>query len=168
MARNKKEAEIEHTDLELEENHAEPRVYELGFHIDGELTQEDSKKAYQAIKDVISANGTLVAEGEAEKVQLAYTISRMEPSGRRDWDSAFFGWIVYEATGEGHDAIVRAAGANGSIIRFLDLRTTKEAAKHSAEIHEFYRKAPEMPTTVEEDAADVELDAALKEAGVTP
>ena len=52
------------------------------------------------------------------------------------------------------------------LIRFLDLRTTKDAAKHSAEIHEFYRKAPEMPV-VEDDAADVELDAALKEAGVT-
>jgi ribosomal protein S6 len=166
MARNKKEAEIEHTDVELEENQAEPRIYELGFHIDGELTHEDAKKAYQAIKDVVTANGTLVAEGEAEKVQLAYTISRMEPSGRRDWNTVFFGWIVYEAAGEGHDAITRAAGANSAIVRFLDLRTTKDAAKHSAEIHEFYRKAPEMPVA-EDETADVELDAALKEAGIT-
>ena len=167
MARNKKEAEIEATDIEMESNHAEPRVYELGFHIDGELPQEDAKKAYQAIKELISSNGTVISEGEAEKIQLAYTISRMEPTGRRDWDTAYFGWIAYEATGEGHDAVLRAAGANSKLVRFLDLRTSKDEAMHAAEMHEFYRKAPEA-AVVEEEAADAELDAALKEAGVAP
>ncbi|MDR3548086.1 MAG: 30S ribosomal protein S6 [Candidatus Pacebacteria bacterium] len=166
MARNSKEQEVETTDLEMEANHADPRVYELGFHLDGELSQEDAKKAYQAIKDLIAANGSIINEGEAEKIQLAYTISRMEPTGRRDWNTAYFGWVVYEAQGEGHEAVVHGAGANSSIIRFLDLRTTREAAQHAAEMHEFYRKLPEMAAP-EEEAADAELDAALKEAGVT-
>ena len=174
MARNKKEEAnelngevVEGTDTAREDNHAEPRVYEFGFHIDGELTPEDAKKAYQALKDLVSANGTLIAEGEAEKIQLAYTISRMEPTGRRDWDTAYFGWLAYEATGEGHTAIITAAGANKLLVRFLDLRTSVDAAKHSAEMHEFYRKAPETQV-VEEEAADAELDAALKEVGVAP
>jgi ribosomal protein S6 len=166
MARNTKETEAKETDLEIEAGHAEPRVYELGFHLDGELSQEGAKEAYQAIKSLITSHGTLVAEGEIEKIQLAYTISRMQPTGRRDWDTAYFGWIVYEATGEGHEAVVHAAAENSQIIRFLDLRTSIDAAKHAAEMHEFYRKAPEMPVN-EDEVADVELDAALKEAGVS-
>ncbi|MBA3789232.1 30S ribosomal protein S6 [Patescibacteria group bacterium] len=152
-------------DIESESNHAEPRVYELSFHIDADLPQEEAKKAYEALKDAISSNdGSLLAEGEPEKIQLAYTISRMEPAGRRDWDASFFGWLAYESTGEGHNAVIRTAGADGRIFRFLDVRTTKDAAKHSAEMHEFYRKAPEAHA--EEEAADLELDTALKEAGV--
>lgn len=170
MARKGKDTEAKElngsADLEMDQDHAEPRVYELGFHIDGELPEEEVKKVYQAVKDTVSANGTIITEGEAEKVQLAYTISRMEPTGRRDWDAAFFGWIAYEATGEGHEAIVHAASANPRIIRFLDLRTNKEAAKHSAEMHEFYRKLPEAPVA-EEESTDAELDAALKEVGIT-
>lgn len=151
--------------LDTEADLAEVRVYELGFHIDGEFAQEEVKKTYQSFKDLISSNGgAVIAEGEPEKIQLAYTISRMSTSGRRDFNTSFFGWVVYEVNGAGHNAITTAMQSDLRVIRFLDLRTTKEAAKHSAEMHEFYRKAPEA--AVEEDAADAELDAALKEVGV--
>jgi hypothetical protein len=85
-------------DLQEDGDLAETRVYELGFHLDGELPQEEVKKMYQGIRDRISAVGTLVAEGEPTKVPLAYTISRQETTGRRDFDTAFFCWIAYEAT----------------------------------------------------------------------
>jgi ribosomal protein S6 len=148
------------------ENSAEPRVYELGFHLDGELPQEDSKKAYESIKALISKNGTVVAEGTPQKIQLAYTISRMDTTGRRDFNTSFFCWIVYEADGTGHDAVQEVVKADTKIIRFIDLRTTKDAAKHAEEMHEFYMKIPEQPVEVEEDSvAEAELDAALKEVG---
>lgn len=144
---------------------AETRVYELGFHLDAELPQEEVKKAYQGIRDRISAVGTVIAEGEPTKVPLAYTISRQETTGRRDFDSAFFCWVAYEADGAGHADIAAFAKNQPSIIRFLDIRTDREAAKHSAEMHELFAKvALESPET-EEEVSDVELDAALKEAG---
>jgi len=92
MAR-KKDIEEDAQMLE-EEASAEPRVYELGFHLDPELSESDAKRAYEGIKDTVSANGSVVAEGEPEKVQLAYTISRSENAGRRDFDSAYFCWIA--------------------------------------------------------------------------
>jgi ribosomal protein S6 len=151
-------------DTEMTDTSGESRVYELGFHLDGELSQEESKKSYEAMKDLITKNGTVIAEGTPEKIQLAYTISRMDTTGRRDFNTAFFCWIVYEAEGPGHEAVTAAANADKRIIRFIDLRTTKEAAQHASEMHEFYLKVPEVP--VEDDsAADAELDAALKEAG---
>jgi ribosomal protein S6 len=106
----------------------------------------------------------VVAEGAPEKIQLAYTVSRSENAGRRDFDSAYFSWIVYETNGEGHDAVAEAARAEKRIFRFLDMRTTKESAKHSAEMRELRERVPEK--VAEEAVSDTELNAAIEEATV--
>jgi ribosomal protein S6 len=162
----KKESDhgAEGTEQELETGYNESRVYELGFHLDSELPTEEVKKTYQSLREAIAEAGTIVAEGEPMKIPLAYTISRSEQTGRRDFQSAFFAWIAYETEGEGHDAILEAVKGETRIIRFLDIRTTKEAAKHSAEMAEIYARMPEGDAP-EEEVSDTELDAALKEAG---
>lgn len=154
------------TELELEAGYNESRIYELGFHIDPELPETEVRKTYQTIRDLIAEKGSVIAEGEPQHVQLAYTISRQEPTGRRDFTSAFFSWIAYETDGAGHAAVVEAAGAEKRIARFIDLRTTREMAQHSAEMREIYAKANMEEAGVEDEVSDVELDAALKEAGV--
>ena len=164
-----KEKEIENgvdsTELEIEEGNNETRTYELGFHIDPELPQEEVKKTYQAIREKIAAAGEIIAEGEPEKIPLAYTISRQETTGRRDFTSAYFAWIAYEATGEGHETIGSMARSESRIVRFIDLRTSVEAAKHSAEMRELKLKSPEGEEGADESSEE-ELDQALKDAGV--
>lgn len=150
------------TEQELEAGYNESRVYELGFHIDPELPQEEVKKTYQSIREKASS---LVAEGEPQKIPLAYTISRkVQGGGRRDYDSAYFAWIAYEAAAPEHEALLEAVKAEGRIIRFIDLRTDADAAKHAAEMHEIYAKMGESQIA-ETEVNDTELDAALKEAG---
>lgn len=160
MAQDTNVIESEGADL------TETRVYELGFHLDGELPQEEVKKAYQGIRDRITAVGTVIAEGEPTKVPLAYTISRQETTGRRDFDTAFFCWIAYEADGAGHDDLLEFIKGQSNIVRYLDIRTTKEAAKHAVEMHELFAKAALEQSNAEEDDSEAELDSALKEAGV--
>jgi ribosomal protein S6 len=152
--------DVEKDELMDEETSSEPRVYELGFHLDPELSESEAKKAYGALKGVIEEHGTVLAEGEPEKVHLAYTISRSENSGRRDFDVAYFCWIAYEANGKGHEAVAEAARAEKRIIRFLDIRTTREEVKHSAEMRELREKAPEGRA----DVSEAELDAAIETA----
>lgn len=150
----------------LDTDHAEQRVYELGFHLDPELPDTEVKKTYQALRDLISSKGTVIAEGEPTKIPLAYTISRTETGhGRRDFDSSFFCWIAYETTGAGHQEVVTAAGEEKRIFRFLDLRTTKDEAKHSEEMQAIYAQIASGETAPEEEVAvsETELDAALKE-----
>jgi ribosomal protein S6 len=141
------------------------RVYELGFHIDSELPVEEAKKTYQGMHTAIASVGTIVAEGEPQKIPLAYTISRGETAGRRDFNTSFFAWIAYETDGAGHEKVLETARAESRIFRFLDLRTTKEGAQHSAEVHELMSKI-EPAEGAEGEAADAELEAALKEVGV--
>ncbi len=140
---------------------SELRVYELGFHLDPELPTEEVKKAYQEVRGFIAGKGTVVAEGEPQKIQLAYTISRQETSGRRDFDSAYFAWVVYEVVASDHAEILTMASANKRIIRFIDLLTTKDSARHSAEMREISMKTQEH-TEDPEEVAGAELDAALE------
>ena len=143
------------------------RVYELGFHLDPELPSEEVKKAYQGLRSEIAARGEVVAEGEPHKMQLAYTISRQETGGRRDFGSAFFCWIAYETTQDKHDEILSLIKGDLHIVRFIDLITTKEQARHSAELREIMMKtATESEVEEEEVAMDAELDAALAETAI--
>lgn len=160
----KKNEMEERDDMTTDGEGGASRVYELGFHIDPELPSEEVKKVYQTIRAVVTEQGTLVAEGEPQKIPLAYTISRQEPTGRRDFDSAFFAWIAYETSAENHDVVLASMRNNNRIVRFIDLVTTKDAARHAAEMHELAMQIPEKT----EDAAvsEAELDAAIEGATV--
>ncbi|HUY62713.1 MAG TPA: 30S ribosomal protein S6 [Candidatus Paceibacterota bacterium] len=140
------------------------RVYELGFHINPELPSEEVKKAYQAVRELIAGKGAVVAEGEPQKLQLAYTVSRSETAGRRDFDSAYFSWIAYETSAANHADILDAAKADTRIIRFIDVLTTKDAARHAVEMRELSAKAPERAD--EPPAPADELDAAIERTAV--
>lgn len=163
----KQDMNIEASEI-AEDESSEPRVYEIGFHLDPELPTEEVKKAYQAILELITSKSTIVALGEPEKIQLSYTISRQGASdapGRRDFDSAYFSWIVYETSAENHADVLTAASADKRIIRFIDLLTTKDAARHSVEMRELSLKTPER-TKEPETASGAELDAAIEHATI--
>jgi len=162
MVNNQDEKVLDETS---EDSGTDPRVYEIGFHLDPELPSEEVKKAYQEIRKFIEEMGTIVAEGEPQKIQLAYTISRQNTDGRRDFDSAYFAWIVYEATPLNHDEVITSADVDKRIVRFIDLLTTKDSARHSVEMHEISMKTPERVEETEA-AAGAELDAAIENAAV--
>lgn len=159
----KKDKAVDAAEETLSSEHSELRAYELGFHLDPELTEGDAKKAYQALRE-LAAKGGIIAEGEPRKIPLAYTVSRTEQSVRRDFDASWFGWFAYEADGAGHEAVVEAASADKRVFRFLDVRTTKEAAEHAQEMHDLMLKAAASREEGGEEVSDAELDAAIKEA----
>lgn len=162
MAKNE---DREVRDESAEGGGSEPRVYELGFHLDPELPTEEVKKAYREIRGFIEGMGAIVAEGEPEKIPLAYTISRQDTAGRRDFDSAYFCWIAYEATPINHAEVLTSAGVDKRIVRFIDVLTTKDAARHAVEMRELSMKMPERAEEAEKPDGD-ELEAALENAAV--
>jgi ribosomal protein S6 len=160
-----KEMEMHEDEAALDAG-SEPRVYELGFHLDPELPSEEVKKAYEAIHDLIASKGSIVGEGNPQKIPLAYTISRQETTGRRDFDSAYFSWIAYEATPDAHRNIVSSVGEDKRLVRFLDVSTTKEAVRHAVELQELSLKMQEQQPEEIETEQNAQLDAALESAVV--
>lgn len=159
MARAKKGEGVQ--EEVAQEERGGSRVYELGFHIDSELPQEEVKNVYQAVRDHIIARGSLVGEGEPYKLQLAYTLSKDSSSGRRDFNSAFFSWIAYETSVDRHEEILAFVREQRSLIRFIDLVTDKEAVRHAEELRDMRERLNQ-----EEDQAvsGTDLDAALETA----
>lgn len=129
-----KEKEISAQDNDLQD--AESRIYELGFHIDTGLSKQKVKELFQNIKQSIAKDATVIATGEPQHMELAYTISLMERTGRHDFPESFFGWIAYESIGSIHEQILDMMKNQNDIFRYIDLRTTKEAAEYSAFQHE--------------------------------
>ena len=165
MARAKEDALDEESPSSAEAMEGETRVYELGFHLDPNLPTEGVKEAYQNIRTRISDNATIVAEGDPQKVPLAYTISRNETGGRSDFDSAYFSWIVYEVGAGSHAEIITNVGADKNVIRFIDVLTDKDTARHALEMRELSLKMPER-TPDSEEVLGAEIDAALEHAAV--
>src|SRR3989344_8626878 len=161
-AESREDIEIAGIDETLSEEGCGSRVYELGFHLDPELPSEEVKKAYQAIKEEVGKQGSLVAEGDPEKIPLAYTISRQEQSGRRDFDSSFFAWIAYETSAPNHAKVLEAAKADVRVIRFIDVITSKDAARHAAEMRLMATKI--TAEVREEGVSDEQIDDALERA----
>ena len=56
---------------------------------------------------------------------------------------------MYEATPLNHDEVLTSAGADKRIIRFIDLITTKDAARHAVEMRELAMKIPERAENTE-------------------
>ena len=139
-------------------DHAEPRVYELGFHIDPDLPKQKIKELFQNIKNNIANEGTVITIGEPHRLRLAYTISRMERTGRHDFSSAFFGWVAYQSDGEAHARIIDMIKEHNDIFRYIDIRTTKEATEHAAIQHEeWYRHAQKQDSQEEEKMDGVQV-----------
>ncbi len=159
----KKQNEEVVQDTAIEESAGEVRVYEVGFHIDPELSQDDVKQVFKSIKDTCASVGTVVATGAPEKIKLAYTISRMEHAGRHDFSTSSFAWIAYEASIEGHSKVLETVSSDKRIFRFIDLVTTKEEAEHSAEQREIIARTQENQEGVSEAVSEKELDVALGE-----
>ena len=163
MARKREQEEASETNLEEEADHGEPRVYELAFHIDPDLPQEEIKRVFENLKETIAQQGVVIAEGEPERITLAYTISRalQEGAGRRDFGSAFFAWVAYEANGEGHAAVAEAVRTEKRVFRFLDIKTEVDIVRHAAE-ERLLRTKTENPGREQVVVSDAELDAAIE------
>ncbi len=157
MARVTKDTKKENVSNEEHDlNHAEPRVYELGFHIDPELPKQKVKELFQSIKKNIEGVGTIIAVGEPHRITLAYTISLMEHSGRHDFSATFFGWIAYSSDGVVHSQIIDMIKEQGDIFRYIDIRTTKEEAQHAATQHEERYRREQKEGVQQEEKTDEE------------
>jgi ribosomal protein S6 len=153
-----KKAKIVEEVESVEADSLESRIYELGAHLDPELSESDMKKAYSKIRKSIEDKGEILAEGEPTKIPLAYTISVKNTIGRRDFNSAFFFWIAYVAQVSDHGALIESFTEDKNIIRYIDLKTTKELAEYSSQMQELFIEEAKQ-SVGQEEIPEVEVDA---------
>jgi ribosomal protein S6 len=164
---NNEELDIESVDVD----DAEPRIYEVGYHIIPSVTEEGVSAEEASIKSVIEKNGGIVISGETPRLmELAYTIERVTESKREKFDTAYFGWVKFEIDPAQIAVLKEAFDTNRKILRSLMITTVRENTR--SDVHPNLgrgeRKAPTKAVSdevVEEKApvSEEELDRTIDE-----
>jgi ribosomal protein S6 len=103
-------------------------VYEIGYHLVPSIAEEALPGAVTPIMDLLKSEGAnFVGERFPSKIQLAYPIAKRIQEKRTSYDSAYFGWVAFEAPREAVLRIKTALDANPNVLRYLIVATDREA-----------------------------------------
>ena len=110
-------------------------VYEVGYLVMPSVSVELLPREVDAIKAVIAkVGGEIISEGSPEMKPLAYTMIKPVGSTRPRFDTAYFGWVKFEATKESIADINKALDAMDKLIRFLLIETVRENTLYGSKI----------------------------------
>ncbi len=142
---------------------ADPKIYEVGFHIIPTLAEEAVAKRVSAIREAIaSINGTIIAEGAAKKMDLAYPMVKVAQNKRANYTSSFFGWFKFEAEPKGAKEIASALKADDEVLRFLLVKTVREDTMAPRKLFMKKKEEVEAPEAEEVVLSEEEIDASIE------
>ncbi len=114
----------EHEDKEV----VEFQTYELGYHLVPSLSEEDLALRVRELMEAVTAvGGKVLSEGVPQPCTLAYTMRRLRGGVWEKYDTSFFGWMRFEVSPEGMDALHEALAHNAHVIRSLMLKLEGKA-----------------------------------------
>lgn len=126
-------------------------VYEVGFHIVPAVSPEKLPAEVDAIKALLDGNKATIISEEFPKLRnLTYTMVKVIGPVRNKYDTAYFGWIKFEAGVEEILEIKKGMDANEKVLRYLLIKTARENTLYGAKI---------LPEEKAEVAADAPKDA---------
>ncbi|HEY9481233.1 MAG TPA: 30S ribosomal protein S6 [Candidatus Paceibacterota bacterium] len=128
-------------------------VYEVAFHIVPTVSPETLPKEFDAIKAVLGGVGATIISEEAPKMRpLAYTMTKVIGPNRHRFDTAYFGWIKFEAAPEAIAEVNKAMDASDKVIRHLVVKTVRENTLHGERIMAAERAAAEAKANAEKSS----------------
>ncbi len=108
----------------------ERAVYEIGYHVVPTVSEESLTQIVSKITDFLKQGGAeFVGERFPSNVELAYSIAKRIDGKNVKFDSAYFGWIAFEADRASAELIHQYLSADENILRFLIVRTDRDAVQ---------------------------------------
>ncbi|MDB5254683.1 MAG: Ribosomal protein [Candidatus Nomurabacteria bacterium] len=105
----------------------ENRTYELGYVLVPTIPEAEVVARVTELKNALAAvEGTVLSEGEAEFIDLAYTIEKNVKSKKMKWSQGYFGWIKFTAAPDALEALKKALDGNLELMRYLLIKTDAE------------------------------------------
>jgi len=106
------------------------KVYEVGYLLSPNIAEENVLSDSGKIRDIIEKNeGIFLSEGVPEMRNLTYAIKK-SGRGNKQFGTAYFGWIKFEATSESEIEIKNKLDKEENVLRFLIIKTVKENLKN--------------------------------------
>lgn len=104
------------------------KIYELGYHVMPNLSEDEVAKVVADIKEKLSSmGGEIIAEQNPSMMNLAYEIGKEIENKIRRFKTAYFGWVKFEIETKEIEAFAALIDKNPSIIRSLMVKTVRES-----------------------------------------
>ncbi len=102
-------------------------IYELGFLLVPEISEEKLPEAFGALKQTLLDMGAIAVSEEFPKnIQLAYMMEKTVNNKILRYTEGWFGWIKFELEGEALASIESKLRGDANIIRFLLIKSVRE------------------------------------------
>lgn len=96
------------------------KLYEVGFLLIPTLSDDQVSAAAAAVKEAVEKNGGLVTKDEAPKFKrLAYEMRKKIDTKYETYDSAYFGYIIFEAASEDANTVKDKVASIKEVLRFI-------------------------------------------------
>jgi ribosomal protein S6 len=103
------------------------RTYELGYVLVPTIPEAEVVAQVTELKNALAAvEGTVLSEGEAEFIDLAYQIEKNVKSKKMKWNQGYFGWIKFSADPAALEALKKAMDGNLELMRYMLIKTDAE------------------------------------------
>lgn len=135
----------------------DPRIYEVGYHILPVVAEEHLTEESAKIKDmIVSVGGIILSEEEPKIVRLAYPMDKVIANKRAWYESAFFGWIKFEAGPELLAELKKFLDGNDSLLRTIMVKTVRENTMVKKSL--LFTKKPVMADREEKDKESEKIE----------
>lgn len=133
------------------------KVYEIGYLIVPSIPEEKVAGQTSAIKDILAKHkAEVIADESASLRPLAYTMIKKIGTVNRRFDSAYFGWIKFEAAPVEVRLIEKEVKEVESVLRFLLINTVREHTLLSSKLNlessdkNASESGPKRPASIED------------------
>ena len=115
-------------EIEANDDLAESRIYEIGYHVVPIVAEENVGVEVAAIHSLLEKEkGFIISEEFPRLRDLAYAIPKMVGGEKHNFRKAYFGWVKFEAPAEAVAPIQEALKHNEHILRFILIKTVRES-----------------------------------------
>ncbi len=144
----------------MSEETTNKKIYEVGYHVMPNLSEEELAKVVEGIKGMLSKmEAEVIVDQYPTAMTLAYQIVKEIENKNHKFGSAFFGWIKFEMGGEHLEEFTAAMEKNMNILRFMLIKTVRESTLATPRIaHKGMgrRAVPDAETAAPMDTAVVD------------
>ena len=137
-------------------------VYEVGFLVNPDLSQQEAEKSVEKIKKILADHSaSVMSDGEVVNIELAYQIITKINSKKERFNEAYFSWIKFsiENTNKVEDIKLELDKIKKEIFRYLIIKTIEDN-----EATNKFKLAEEEST---EDVKDKEVKKEIKKSEET-
>lgn len=138
-------------------------AYEVGYHIVPAIPVENLANEVENIKNFLAKEGAVIISEEFPKMrELAYSISKTAGGIKRNFDTAYFGWIKFDAGEAPIAKIKKFFDENENILRFLLINTVRENTLYSPKIPDVVL-VKEEPKAAKKDSSEKEIKSPISQ-----